>query len=349
MGRAEPSRGDAEVGSKALRERGDELLFPVADDDDARRLEAERERLRGQEGAVPVGSLPAHELAARDHEDGAGTAQARVWTTAPVRRDGDVARAEAGPEPPRLAVDDQAQVLGGRGEDPDRACDEALLAALLERAREEEATGQRARVHLQGGAAAHALEDDHRRARGGRRRRRRLRRRAEVRNLRGPRRASELPRGDHERGDHADRHERDDDDVRFDAPVRPLATASLRSAPGAERSLLLGGDVARVVLVDVELPVEAQVLRVGAQEALDVGLRGQDLELLVLERAQVLAPDLGRRLGLDEVDLAAQARLAQAVADLEHGLKCRGPADGAPYWLEKCASARRRSRARDPR
>ena len=68
----------------------------------------------------------------------------------------------------------------------------------------------------------------------------------------------------------------------------------------AARPLLevLAGDEARVVLVDVELAVEAEVVGVGPQEALDVGLRGQLLELLVLERAQVLAPDLRRLLGL---------------------------------------------------
>ena len=46
---------------------------------------------------------------------------------------------------------------------------------------------------------------------------------------------------------------------------------------------------------------------------------GQLLEALVLERAQVLAADLRRLLGLGELDPAAHARLAEAVADLEHG------------------------------
>ena len=46
---------------------------------------------------------------------------------------------------------------------------------------------------------------------------------------------------------------------------------------------------------------------------------GQDVELLVLERAQVLGADLRRLLDLGEVEALAQARLAEAVADLEHG------------------------------
>ena len=45
---------------------------------------------------------------------------------------------------------------------------------------------------------------------------------------------------------------------------------------------------AGVVLVDVELAVEPEVLRVRPQEALDVGLRRQQLEALVLEGAEVL-------------------------------------------------------------
>ena len=65
-----------------------------------------------------------------------------------------------------------------------------------------------------------------------------------------------------------------------------------RASPSArrERRLLLAGDVARVVLVDVELAVEARGVGVGAQEALDVGRgRAGRVELLVLERAQVAA------------------------------------------------------------
>ena len=77
-------------------------------------------------------------------------------------------------------------------------------------------------------------------------------------------------------------------------------------------------DVAGVVLVDVQLSVEAEELRVGAEEALHVRLRRQRLELLVLERLQVLRADLRAQLDLRVVQTLADARLAEAVADLEH-------------------------------
>ena len=83
--------------------------------------------------------------------------------------------------------------------------------------------------------------------------------------------------------------------------------------------MILARDEPGVELVDVELAVEAEVLGVRAQEALDVGLGGQQLELVVLERPQVLAADLDRGLGLREIDPAAHTSLAQAVSDLEHG------------------------------
>ena len=92
-----------------------------------------------------------------------------------------------------------------------------------------------------------------------------------------------------------------------------------RRAARARLVLVVAADEARVVLVDVELAVEPEVLGVGAQESLDVGLRRQQLELLLLEGAQVLPADLRGELGLGEVDAPAQARLTEAVADLEHG------------------------------
>ena len=73
-------------------------------------------------------------------------------------------------------------------------------------------------------------------------------------------------------------------------------------AAGANGRLLLPDDEAGVVLVDVELAVEPEVLGVRAEEALDVGLRGQQVEALVLERAQVLAADLRAVLDLGEVE-----------------------------------------------
>ena len=61
---------------------------------------------------------------------------------------------------------------------------------------------------------------------------------------------------------------------------------------GRPRILVTG-----VELVDERLPVEAEVLGVGAQEALRVRRARQDVEVLVLERADV--PRADRRLGLD--------------------------------------------------
>jgi len=90
-------------------------------------------------------------------------------------------------------------------------------------------------------------------------------------------------------------------------------------SPRTDRRLVLADDVTGVELVDVQLPVEAQVLRVRAEEALDVGLRRQDVEVLLLERAQVLAADLRPGLDLRKVESLALPRLAEAVTDLEHG------------------------------
>ena len=77
-------------------------------------------------------------------------------------------------------------------------------------------------------------------------------------------------------------------------------------------------DMARVVLVDVELAVEAEELRVRAHEALDVRARREHLEMLFLERADVLRADLRRELDLRIVEALADARFTEAVADLEH-------------------------------
>ena len=89
---------------------------------------------------------------------------------------------------------------------------------------------------------------------------------------------------------------------------RPL----VRDAAGAQRLLLLARDVARVVLVDVELAVHPERVRVGAEEALDVGVPGELVELLGLEGAQVLRPHLGAELHLVEVEALARSGLTQA-------------------------------------
>src|SRR5213076_1176056 len=104
-----------------------------------------------------------------------------------------------------------------------------------------------------------------------------------------------------------------EDDVRLEPPVAALRVC----APRTRLVLAAAADEARVELVDIQLAVEPEVLRVRAQEALDVCLRGKQRELLVLERAQVLAADLRRELGLREVDPTTDPRLLEAVPDLE--------------------------------
>ena len=89
----------------------------------------------------------------------------------------------------------------------------------------------------------------------------------------------------------------------------------------ARESLVVACAEARVVFVHVELAVEAEVLGVRAQEALDVGLRREQLEALVLEGAEVLPANLRGKLRLGKVDPTARARLVEAVADLEHGAR----------------------------
>ena len=78
--------------------------------------------------------------------------------------------------------------------------------------------------------------------------------------------------GDYERCRDADHRERDQDCARHE----PRRAGHRAPAALAQRRGLLSGadDVARVVLVDVELPLEAEVVGVGAQEPLDVRLPG---------------------------------------------------------------------------
>ena len=99
-----------------------------------------------------------------------------------------------------------------------------------------------------------------------------------------------------------------------DRPVTPRRRRSAR----ANDDLLVADREARAVLVDERLSVEAERLRIGAEEALDVRRRGQDVEALVLERAQVLRADLRARFELGKVELLAESRLAEAGADVEH-------------------------------
>ena len=87
---------------------------------------------------------------------------------------------------------------------------------------------------------------------------------------------------------------------------------ALRRGEGPERLLLLAGDIAGVVLVDVELAVHPERVRVRPQEAFDVRVTGELVELLCLERAEVLGPHLRAELHLVEVEALARPGLAEA-------------------------------------
>ena len=126
---------------------------------------------------------------------------------------------------------------------------------------------------------------------------------------------AEPPGRDHERGHDGDPGEGEHGDARLASRTRTLR---LRRPAGANRSLLLPDREPRVVLVDERLAVEPERLGVRAQEPADVRRRGQDVELLVLERAEVLRADLGELLELWEVEALADAGLAEAGADVEH-------------------------------
>src|SRR6266545_3232487 len=129
-------------------------------------------------------------------------------------------------------------------------------------------------------------------------------------------------------------------------PPRLHASGAPRpdGAPGTDRRLLHGRDVPGVVLVDVELAVEAEVFGVSAQEALDVGLRRELVEPLLLERAEVLAADLRARLDLRQGDLLPFPGLAKAAADLEHRSASLDRLATSP----RGSSGARRSRSRAP-
>ena len=128
-------------------------------------------------------------------------------------------------------------------------------------------------------------------------------------------RPTETPGRDDERCEHRDPEEREHRHARLaHRPVTPWCRRSAR----ANDDLLVSDGEARAVLVDERLSVETERLRVGAEEALHVRGRGQDVEPLVLERAQVFRPDLRARFELGKVELLAESRLAEAGADVEH-------------------------------
>ena len=86
----------------------------------------------------------------------------------------------------------------------------------------------------------------------------------------------------------------------------------------AQRRLFLACDVARVVLVDIELAVQPERIGVGPQEPLDVRVAGQDVELIVFEGPQILGADFRARLELGDLEPLTRSSLPEAGANLEH-------------------------------
>ena len=137
------------------------------------------------------------------------------------------------------------------------------------------------------------------------------------------RRPAELPRGDDESGERSDADEREHDRTPLEAQL------VLRRAPAHGRVDEVLDREARLVLVHVQLPVESEEVGVGTEEALHVRLGREHVEVLLLERAQVLRTDLRRKLGLRDVEALAGAGLAQADSELEHLVTdCRRTKDG---------------------
>ena len=133
--------------------------------------------------------------------------------------------------------------------------------------------------------------------------------------------------------------------------ARPALSARRRHAARAQRRVVLADREARVVLVDERLPVEPERLGVGAEEAAHVRRRRQDVEPLVLERAEVLRADLRPLLELGEVEVLAEAGLAEAGADVEHerGIVERSPARPVSRASRRTRAGRRRRARRAPR
>ena len=90
-----------------------------------------------------------------------------------------------------------------------------------------------------------------------------------------------------------------------------------------------------------------RVVGVRAQEALDVRVRGEAVELLLLERRRYLARTFVRLLDLGEVEALPRPGLAQAGADLEHRgriVVAEAPRAARSFRPESAGAGRRRAR-----
>ena len=126
---------------------------------------------------------------------------------------------------------------------------------------------------------------------------------------------------------------------------------------------------ARLVLVEHEAAVEVEEVRVRAEEPAHVRRRRHEVELLLLHRPEVLRPDLGLGLAVEDVQSSTQASLAECVSDFEHGrvgrtevrparrgtlAQCRATTCNPAYsgsldhLLGLAAGVRRRMRSRSP-
>ncbi len=323
MRRPQPARGDQQVGLETFRERGLQLLRPVPDHDDPRRLEPARRQLACEKGPVGVLTPAPRQLAAGDDDRCSGAQLGFGATVTPLRRHEQPALPAGAPsrDDDGAAVQLQPQVGRRKDVDPELAAREQARLPAFERALVDRLADARAAVHGQervlAGRRGGDQTCDRRRLLLRRGRRQRVPRERHVRRRLG----AEAPGDDHERSGDSDDAEHDEHRTRGH---RALAAAPIgASTAWRERRLLLdfSAHVAGVELVHVELPVEAEILGVGAQEALDVGLGREHLELLLLERAQVLAADLRGLLDLRKVECLAQTRLTEAVTNLEQGFR----------------------------
>jgi hypothetical protein len=92
-----------------------------------------------------------------------------------------------------------------------------------------------------------------------------------------------------------------------------------RAFPPRGRLVAPAHEEARRVLIDVDVAVEPEVLGVRPEEAAGVGIPRDRVEILFLERPDVLRADLRGELDLGIAESLPLAGLPQAVADLEHG------------------------------
>ncbi len=119
-------------------------------------------------------------------------------------------------------------------------------------------------------------------------------------------------------GEHADGHQRQDDDERREGQALPWRRQRARHRDG--RGHFLGLAALAPPLLEDLVGVEAEVERVVAQEALRVDRAGELLPVAALHRVEVARPDLRVALGAVQVDALALARLVEALRQARGGV-----------------------------